>query len=102
MIFRLNKNKPILKHRKAILEEVVRQKTEKQYPNWEKLSAISVESSAAQKKMALELGKEDEQEKNRVWAPKKAEPPKTSVSQSKLKDKKSKRKSSFFGLFKKK
>lgn len=103
MIFRLNKNKPIMKHRRTILEEVVRQKTENEYPNWQKLSEICKKSSALQTKMAVELGREDELEKNRIWSPKPAEPPTQGVSlRNKKKDKKSKRKSGFFGLFKKK
>ena len=88
-----------MKHRKNILEEVVRQKTANEYPDWKKLSAISVTSSAQQLKMAIELGKEDEQEKNRIWSPK---PIQKAAPTTKTPDKKSKRKSSFFGLFKKK
>lgn len=99
MIFNLNKSRPIMKHRKAILEEVVRQKTENEYPNWTKLSAVSLTSSAPQRKMAVELGREDEQEKNRVWSNKVTEPLRKS---NPSKEKKSKRKNSFFGLFKKK
>lgn len=103
MIFRLNKNKPIMKHRQAVLEEVVRQKTENEYPNWERLSEISRASSILQTKMAVELGREDELEKNRIWAPKPVAAPTQAVSlRNKKKDKKVKRKSSFFGLFKKK
>lgn len=102
MIFKIDKQKPILKHRKTILEEVVRQKTSNEYPNWEKLSALSKSSSEAQTKLAIELAKEDEKEKNRVWAPKQPGAEKKAVTPPAKQDKKGKRKSSFFGLFKKK
>ena len=87
------------RHRRAILEELVRQKTSKEYPNWEKLRAVSEQSSAAMREQAVELGKEDEKEKDRVWSPKTSEPAK--VIPTGKKDK-SKRKSSFFGFLKKK
>jgi len=102
MIFRINKGKPLYQHRKAILEEVVRQKTEGEYPNWEKLREISVQSSEPTRMQAIELGKEDEKEKNRVWAAKEATSPASSNHAAGDKKEKSKRKSSFFGLFKKK
>ena len=87
-------------HRKAILEEAVRQKTEKDWINWDKMSSISKESSAPQAERAAVLGKEDEKERIRIWS-QKAEAPKTTTADAE-KDKKSKRKSSFFGIFKKK
>ena len=91
-----------MKHRKIILEEVVRQKTAKEYLNWEKLSAVSASSSESDKEKARKLGTEDEKEKNRIWAPKKPEEKKPIPKTSSNPKGKSKRKSSFFGLFKKK
>ena len=103
MIFKINKGKPLYRHRKSILEEIVRQKIEGEYPNWEKLREISVQSSEPTRKQAIELGKEDEKEKNRVWTAKAATSPASSGDvAANGKKEKSKRKSSFFGLFKKK
>jgi hypothetical protein len=102
MIFKIDKHKPIMKHRKAILEEVVRQKTQNEYPNWERLSALSTTSSDAQRKLAIELAKEDEKEKNRIWAPKQPGADQKSVPPPANGKKDKKKKGGFFGLFKKK
>ena len=88
-------------HRKAVLEEALRQKTENDWINWERMSAVSEKSSAPKKELALQLAKEDEKERIRVWSARPSGPPRTSETGPKT-DKKSKRKSSFFGLFKKK
>ena len=91
-----------MKHRKIVLEEVVRQKNANEYPNSEKLSAVSANSSKPDTEKARKLGTEDEKEKDRIWAPKKPEETKPIPKTSANPKGKSKRKSSFFGLFKKK
>lgn len=103
LIFKRNKGKPMYYHRKAVLEEAVRQKTEKDWINWDKMSSISSESSKPQYEEARQLGLEDETESIRCWVVQKA-PPTTSFTSGPASNKKdkSKRKSSFFGLFKKK
>lgn len=104
VIFNKSKSKgaAMYYHRKAILEEALRQKTEDDWINWERLSAISEKSSAPKKELAIQLAKEDEKERIRVWSERPAGPPKTGPPKTSKTDKKSKRKSSFFGLFKKK
>ncbi|CAB9499129.1 expressed unknown protein [Seminavis robusta] len=105
IVFRLDKNKPIYKHRKTVLEEVVRQKMENEYPNMKKLSAISEVSSSTHREQAKVLGLEDEKERKRVWSPKPlnlARAISAPVAGSKKKKDKSKRKGSIFGFFSKK
>ena len=67
MIFNMDQSH-LKKHRKAILEEVVRQKTQHEYPNWEKLAAISDASSAKYLQQARDAGLQDETEVKRIWS----------------------------------
>ena len=102
VIFKIDKNKPITAHCRLVLEEVVRQQTTQEYPNWEKIYAISESSSAPHREKAAKLGLEDEKEKNRVWAPKQPKPEEKPTGKAAKNGKKSKRKSRFFSFFKKK
>lgn len=103
IIFNKSKSKgaAMYYHRTAVLEEALRQKTQDDWINWDRMSAVSEKSSAPKVELAIQLAQEDEKERIRIWSARPAGPPKTSVTSSKT-DKKSKRKSSFFGLFKKK
>lgn len=98
IIFQLNKGRSIRKHQKTVMEEVVRQKTANEYLNWKKLGTVSENSSEVHHKQAYEVGKQDEEERVRVWTPKTEQGDKT-APKSPTKDK---RKSSIFGIFKKK
>jgi len=104
--FNKNKGKAMYYHRKSVLEEVFRQKTEDDWLNWDKLAKVSASSSAPQQEQARKLAKEDETERIRVWSTNTVEQSQTNTvkSPSAPKDTKSKHKSShrFFGLFKKK
>jgi hypothetical protein len=102
IIFKSNKSVPIIQHRKTVLEEIVRQKTQNDYYNAAKLSVIAESSAAPQREQAMSLGRLDELETIRIWSPPgliraASEPFKKAVPIVK----ESKRKS-FFGFLKKK
>ena len=101
IIFELNKSRFIRKHQRTVMEEVVRQKNDNEYLNWKKLSSVSEKSSQSNKDKAFEVGKQDEEEKDRVWKPKPKNDPANSQDAESSKKKKDKRKSSIFGLFRK-
>ena len=85
------------------MEEVNRQKIEKEYPDWQKLADVSNAVTQELKEKAVQLAQEDEKERKRVWSEStsNAEAQTQNVASSSAPREK-KKKGGLFGFFKKK